>query len=68
MSAALYAGTSLAAEPGAEAPDAAESQRLAPPEKQEFLPAWRGYERYAWGHDEVQPLSKKPRSKGRLCS
>jgi mannosidase alpha-like ER degradation enhancer 2 len=23
----------------------------------EFLHAWRGYERYAWGHDELRPLS-----------
>jgi mannosidase alpha-like ER degradation enhancer 2 len=62
MSIAVYACvTSRAAELGAEAPDAVESQRLALQVKQEFLHAWRGYERYAWGHDEVQPLSKKPR-------
>ena len=24
----------------------------------EFLHAWRGYVRYAWGHDELRPLSK----------
>ncbi|HKB78678.1 MAG TPA: glycoside hydrolase family 47 protein, partial [Thermoanaerobaculia bacterium] len=24
----------------------------------EFLHAWHGYERYAWGHDELRPLSK----------
>src|SRR5579863_544857 len=28
--------------------------------KAEFLHAWQGYERYAWGHDELQPLSKTP--------
>jgi mannosidase alpha-like ER degradation enhancer 2 len=27
----------------------------------ELLHAWRGYERYAWGHDELKPLSKAPR-------
>jgi mannosidase alpha-like ER degradation enhancer 2 len=27
----------------------------------EFLHAWRGYERYAWGHDELRPLSKTAR-------
>ena len=27
----------------------------------EFLHAWRGYERYAWGHDELRPLSKTHR-------
>lgn len=26
--------------------------------KQEFLHAWNGYKRYAWGHDELRPLSK----------
>jgi mannosidase alpha-like ER degradation enhancer 2 len=24
----------------------------------EFMHAWRGYERYAWGHDELRPLSR----------
>ena len=24
----------------------------------EFLHAWQGYEKYAWGHDELRPLSK----------
>jgi hypothetical protein len=27
----------------------------------EFLHAWHGYEQYAWGHDELRPLSKTPR-------
>jgi mannosidase alpha-like ER degradation enhancer 2 len=27
----------------------------------EFLHAWRGYERYAWGHDELKPLTKTHR-------
>lgn len=26
----------------------------------ELLHAWRGYVRYAWGHDELRPLSKMP--------
>lgn len=29
--------------------------------REEFLHAWRGYERYAWGHDELKPLSKTAR-------
>lgn len=29
--------------------------------RSEFLHAWRGYERYAWGHDELRPLSRTPR-------
>ena len=28
--------------------------------KAEFLHAWRGYERYAWSHDDLRPLSKTP--------
>src|SRR6266536_2255285 len=27
----------------------------------EFLHAWNNYERYAWGHDALRPLSKTPR-------
>src|SRR5437762_14320804 len=26
--------------------------------KTEFLHAWQNYERYAWGHDALKPLSK----------
>jgi len=26
--------------------------------KAEILHAWRGYERYAWGHDELKPVTK----------
>src|ERR1051326_3085358 len=26
----------------------------------EFLHAWDNYERYAWGHDALRPLSKTP--------
>ncbi|HVZ22004.1 MAG TPA: glycoside hydrolase family 47 protein [Vicinamibacterales bacterium] len=29
--------------------------------KAEFLHAWDGYKKYAWGHDELMPLSKGPR-------
>jgi hypothetical protein len=29
--------------------------------KAEFLHAWDGYVKYAWGHDELKPLSKTPR-------
>jgi mannosidase alpha-like ER degradation enhancer 2 len=26
--------------------------------RQEFLHAWNGYKKYAWGHDDLKPLSK----------
>jgi predicted alpha-1,2-mannosidase len=40
--------------------DAAASARLAADVKTEFLHAWHGYRQYAWGHDDLAPLSKKP--------
>src|SRR5688500_15573492 len=36
-------------------------RELAERVRAEFLHAWRGYERYAWGHDELKPLSKTAR-------
>ncbi len=38
--------------------DDAESQQYAKHVRTEFLHAWNGYERYAWGHDALRPLSK----------
>ena len=38
-----------------------QTQQLAEHVKTEFLHAWRNYERYAWGHDALRPLSKTPR-------
>lgn len=38
------------------------SQRVAPATpaavRAEFLHAWNGYKKYAWGHDDLKPLSK----------
>ena len=28
--------------------------------REAFVHAWSAYERYAWGHDEVRPVSKAP--------
>jgi len=58
---ALTVGQSVPAQAATPAMSAAESQRLALQVKQEFLHAWRNYERYAWGHDELKPLSRTPR-------
>jgi len=38
--------------------DAAASARLAAQVREEVHHAWRGYTRYAWGHDDLAPLSK----------
>ena len=34
------------------------NRRLAAEVKAEFLHAWSGYKKYAWGHDDLKPLSK----------
>ncbi|HUX83778.1 MAG TPA: glycoside hydrolase family 47 protein [Chitinophagaceae bacterium] len=35
-------------------------QAMAAEVKAAFLHAWAGYVKYAWGHDELMPLSRKP--------
>ncbi len=35
-------------------------QKSADSVKAEFLHAWNGYKAYAWGHDDLLPMSKKP--------
>jgi mannosidase alpha-like ER degradation enhancer 2 len=41
--------------PGEQAPvDATMADNV----RQQFLHAWNGYKQYAWGHDELRPLSK----------
>ncbi|MEO8747886.1 MAG: glycoside hydrolase family 47 protein, partial [Rhodanobacter sp.] len=37
-----------------------DSAAMAARVKTEFLHAWNNYKRYAWGHDELRPLSKTP--------
>ena len=34
------------------------NKQLAAEVKAEFLHAWNGYKKYAWGHDDLKPLSK----------
>ncbi len=41
---------STAAQPG--------NRQLAAEVRAEFLHAWSGYKKYAWGHDDLKPLSK----------
>ncbi len=38
----------------------AHARHVAARVKTEFLHAWHNYERYAWGHDALRPLSKTP--------
>jgi mannosidase alpha-like ER degradation enhancer 2 len=35
-----------------------DKKKIAEQVKAEFLHAWRGYKQYAWGHDDLRPLSK----------
>jgi mannosidase alpha-like ER degradation enhancer 2 len=46
----LLAPSTLAQQPN--------KQELAAQVKAEFLHAWNGYKKFAWGHDDVKPLSK----------
>ncbi|MGI9065095.1 MAG: glycoside hydrolase family 47 protein [Pyrinomonadaceae bacterium] len=39
-------------------PQQTNRQQLAAEVRSEFLHAWRGYKKYAWGHDDLKPLSK----------
>jgi mannosidase alpha-like ER degradation enhancer 2 len=36
-------------------------QQMASQVRDEFLHAWNGYKQYAWGHDELRPLTKTSR-------
>ena len=36
----------------------AQSPKLAAEVRAEFLHSWNGYKKYAWGHDDLKPLSK----------
>jgi hypothetical protein len=44
--------------PIANAQAAFDKQKLAAEVKSEFLHAWNGYKKYAWGHDDLRPLTK----------
>src|SRR5690348_8300636 len=44
--------------PGSLAAQQPNKKQLAAEVKAEFLHAWNGYKKYAWGHDDLKPLSK----------
>jgi hypothetical protein len=58
LSLALWAAAVGAVAAPAAAPG---SPAMAAKVKAEFLHAWLNYRRYAWGHDELRPLSRTPR-------
>jgi mannosidase alpha-like ER degradation enhancer 2 len=55
----LLAGACACARP-AKSPAPAADPELAARVRAELLHAWSGYKQYAWGHDELAPLSKAP--------
>jgi mannosidase alpha-like ER degradation enhancer 2 len=64
---ALLLTTACSARPGSLAPATAGPQRSADPAlaeqaKTELLHAWNGYKQYAWGQDDLLPVSKKGRN------
>jgi mannosidase alpha-like ER degradation enhancer 2 len=65
VSALVFFLLSLPAARAASAPDSptmtdAEKAQYAAHVKEETLRAWSAYRQYAWGHDELHPLSHKP--------
>ncbi|MET0621023.1 MAG: glycoside hydrolase family 47 protein [Thermoanaerobaculia bacterium] len=54
--AAVLAGA--AAGPPPPTPAVVDRAALAAQAREALLQAWRGYERYAWGHDELKPVSR----------
>ena len=54
---AALAAAALSAAPSSRGP-AVDRSALTARVREELLHAWRGYERYAWGHDELKPVSK----------
>jgi mannosidase alpha-like ER degradation enhancer 2 len=57
---ALLPAMSQAATPALRPVSDTESAALAQRVKDEMRHAWQGYKQYAWGHDALKPLSRKP--------
>ncbi|MCU1283787.1 MAG: glycoside hydrolase family 47 protein [Acidobacteriales bacterium] len=55
--AAVAAGSASRKNPKS-ADDRKANAEMADQVRQEFLHAWSGYKKYAWGHDELRPLTK----------
>ena len=59
LGAVVLAACTAAPKPAA-GPSGPDRAALAARVKEEFLFSWRAYERYAWGHDELKPLTRTP--------
>ncbi|HYB52815.1 MAG TPA: glycoside hydrolase family 47 protein [Thermoanaerobaculia bacterium] len=61
---AFLLALAIAASAAAQTPTPAQSvdrAGLAARVREEFLRSWRGYREYAWGHDELKPVSRAPK-------
>ena len=56
----ILAVIALAAASCGNSRDDAHAKQMADRVRTEFLHAWSNYEKYAWGHDALRPLSKTP--------
>src|SRR5207302_2207085 len=56
----FLAALALFATEGCRSRKEAHARQVAEQVRTEFLHAWNNYERYAWGHDALRPLSKAP--------
>jgi ER degradation enhancer, mannosidase alpha-like 2 len=56
----LACGARVPPDPVAVVPRPAGDAVMASRVRQAFLHAWDGYRRYAWGHDDLNPISKTP--------
>ncbi len=59
LAVSLFAAVTLLA--GSSQVPPVDRRALAEQVRAELLHAWHGYVRYAWGHDELRPLSRTPR-------
>jgi hypothetical protein len=57
----VAASAAVAIQGCAKSRDDEHARQLAMRVRTEFLHAWNNYERYAWAHDALRPLSKTPR-------
>ena len=55
-----YGQTSGTASATADKTQPVNKKEMADKVKVEFVHAWNGYKKYAWGYDALQPLTKKP--------
>jgi mannosidase alpha-like ER degradation enhancer 2 len=61
IAAAVLLAASALSGPGSASPPPLVTAALAASVREEFLSSWKAYERFAWGHDELRPVSRTSR-------